>query len=80
MVYGIRLITNATIIIVIVPVNTNGFLLNAMTSAIPTTEPGMIYGTIDTVSIILLRILFLLTMEVFAQLQKEELLLLIYVA
>ena len=41
-VYGIRLITKATIIIVIVPAKTIGFLLKAITKAIPTTEPGII--------------------------------------
>ena len=44
-----------------VPANTSGFLLKAMTKAIPTTEPGMIYGIIDSVSMILLTELFLLT-------------------
>ena len=40
--YGIRLMVNETIMIAIVPVRTKGGLLNAITKAMPMTDPGMI--------------------------------------
>ena len=41
-VYGIRLITKAIIMIATVPVKASGFEENDIANAIPTTEPGMI--------------------------------------
>src|SRR5690554_411499 len=55
-VYGILRMTRAITIIKTVPVSTNGCLLNAITSPIPTTDPGMIYGTMLNVSTTLLTI------------------------
>ena len=60
-VYGILLITKLIIIIAIVPVNLHGFPPNAITSIIPITEPGIIYGNIENVSIVLLSVFDLLT-------------------
>ena len=50
-VYGSRLIITAIIITVRVPVSTIGFRPKPITSAIAITDPGMIYGSIETVSI-----------------------------
>ena len=50
-VYGIRRMTNEMIMMSIVPVSARGLLLNAMTSAMPITEPGIIYGIIEMESI-----------------------------
>ena len=41
-VYGILLIHKAITMMIAVPVNTNGLVLNPNTKAIPTTDPGMI--------------------------------------
>ena len=46
--------------IIEVPVNTIGGLLNDIKNVIPNMEPGIIYGNIDTISIILVKIFFLL--------------------
>ena len=43
--------TNEMIMMSIVPVSARGLLLNAMTSAMPMTEPGMMYGIIEMESI-----------------------------
>ena len=53
--------TKATIMMIAVPASTNGFLLKAITKAIPTTEPGMMYGIIDKVSMTRLTAVCLLT-------------------
>lgn len=49
-VYGIRRITSARIMIAAVPVSTSGWPLKAMTSAMPMTAPGRMYGIIAMVS------------------------------
>ena len=54
-VYGISLITNEISKIQMVPVKASGFEPNAITSAIPITDPGMIYGSMDIVSIVWLK-------------------------
>src|SRR5690554_1415783 len=60
-VYGIRRMISARTMIVAVPVSMSGRLLKLRTRAIPTTEPGIMYGTIESVSMILLAKLTLLT-------------------
>ena len=61
LVKGIRRIASAMIIIARVPVMENGFLENAITSEIPITAPGIMYGIIETVSMALFAKLFFLT-------------------
>ena len=46
----------AMTIIAMVAVNTNGFWLKLVTSAIPTTEPGITNGIIEVTSMILFRV------------------------
>ena len=62
-VYGILLIHIDTIIIVAVHTSGSTGLLNARIREIPTTAPGMIYGTIERVSITELRAFLLLTVR-----------------
>ena len=61
MVYGILRMTRAMIMMATVPVRTKGLLLKLITRAIPTTEPGIMYGSMEQISIVLLIGLFLLT-------------------
>ena len=53
-VYGILLMTKFKIMTQIVPVNAQGFGPKANTSAIPMTDPGMMYGSMLIVSRVLL--------------------------
>ena len=62
-VYGSLLTMHATIMIMMVPDIATGGLLNDVSIAIPITEPGMIYGSMDMVSIPLLRRFLLLTVR-----------------
>ena len=57
-VYGIRRIHIAMIMIAAVPVQVSQPDLKLTINAIPTTEPGIIYGSMDTVSMALFRKLF----------------------
>ena len=51
-VYGIRRMTSAKIMMAAVPVSAKGLEPKAITNAIPMTEPGIIYGSIERVSIV----------------------------
>jgi hypothetical protein len=62
-VYGNLLTIQATIMMIMVPEIAIGGLLKDVSIAIPITEPGMIYGNIEIVSIPLLRKFFLLTVR-----------------
>ena len=50
LVNGIRRMARAMIIMSSVPVRTTGFFENVTTSAMPMTAPGMMYGTMESVS------------------------------
>ena len=63
MVYGSLRTTQATIMINSVPEMAIGFLLKEVSKAMPMTEPGMMYGSIDTVSMASLATFLLLTVR-----------------
>ena len=63
MVYGILLTHMAMTMIAAVPTSGRYRLLNARIMEIPTTAPGMTYGTIERVSIVALRTFLRLTVR-----------------
>ena len=63
MVYGILLTHMAMTIIAAVPTRGRYLLLNASIIEIPTTAPGMTYGTIESVSIVAFRTFLRLTVR-----------------